>query len=30
VDGHLVMIATIHTDADANVTFTGDGIQFHD
>ena len=30
VDGHLVMIATIHTDAEAEITFTGGGIQFHD
>src|SRR4029450_1735638 len=30
VDGHLVIIVTIRTDADAEVTFTGGGIQFHD
>jgi hypothetical protein len=29
VDGHLVIVATIRTDADADVTFTGAGITFH-
>jgi len=29
VDGHLVIRVTIHTDADADVVFTGAGIQFH-